>query len=457
MRTPHTRCALSGGIRIAHQVIGQGPIDLVFVPGFISNLERHREEPGYSRPLRRLSAFARVIHFDKPGTGLSDRVDVQHLPDLGTRMDDVRAVMDAVGSGRAALLGASEGAPMSILFAATYPERTRALVLYGGYAHFHGAVSSAERSAAFVRSAEQGRGTGASLASFAPGLVHDPHLSAWWARFERLSVSPTAAIALARMNATIDVRGVPGAIRVPTLVIHRRDDARVKVAAGRSPAERIPGARFVELSGRDHPIWTGDIDRVVDAIEEFPTGTHSAAASGRVLATPASPIRPTPNARRRGSATGSGPSVSGTCTAARTRSRCATAVARSDAEGKRSPRGSTDPRAPCVPRSRCGMRRPRSRSSLRSACMPARSICAAYRLPASPCMWPSASPPSPVPARSSSPAWCAIWSRARGCISRSAARVAIGGMEGPVRLLTVVAEQHLEALARPLPSPTSRR
>ncbi|WP_019015742.1 alpha/beta fold hydrolase [Elioraea tepidiphila] len=285
MQTPHTRYALSGGVRIAYQVTGQGPIDLVFVPGFISNLELHWEEPGYSHLLRRLSAFARVIHFDKRGTGLSDRVDVQHLPDLETRMDDVRAVMDAVGSGRAALLGASEGAPMSILFAATYPERTRALVLYGGYAQFHSAVLSAEQFADFVRKAEQSWGTGASLASFAPGLVHDPRFSAWWARFERLSVSPTAAIALARMNATIDVRGVLGAIRVPTLVIHRREDARVKFAAGRFLAERIPGARFVELPGRDHPIWTGDIDRVVDAIEEFLTGTHSAAASDRVLAT----------------------------------------------------------------------------------------------------------------------------------------------------------------------------
>mgnify|MGYP005858159671 CR=1 FL=1 len=285
MQTPRIRYARSGDVRIAYQAIGQGPIDLVFVPGFISNLELHWEEPGYSHLLRRLSAFARVVHFDKRGTGLSDRVDVQHLPGLETRMDDVRAVMDAAGCGRAVLLGASEGAPMSITFAATFPERTRALVLYGGYAHFHSAVLSPEQLAAFVRGAEQSWGTGASLASFAPGRVHDPHFSAWWARFERLSVSPTAAIALAQMNATIDVRGVLGAIRVPTLVLHRREDARVRFAAGRSLAERIPGARFVELSGRDHPIWTGDIDRVVDAIEEFLTGARGAADADRVLAT----------------------------------------------------------------------------------------------------------------------------------------------------------------------------
>lgn len=285
MQTPQTRYALSGEVRIAYQVIGQGPIDLVFVPGFISNLELHWEEPGYSHLLRRLASFARVIHFDKRGTGLSDRVDARHLPDLQTRMDDVRAVMDAAGSGRAALLGASEGAPMSIAFAAAHPERTRALVLYGGYAHFHSWVLSEEQLAAFVRTAERSWGTGASLASFAPGLVHDPRFSTWWARFERLSVSPSAAIALARMNATIDVRGVLGAIRVPTLVIHRRDDARVKPAAGRYLAAHIPGARLLELPGRDHPIWTGDIDRVVDAIEEFLTGQCAAASADRVLAT----------------------------------------------------------------------------------------------------------------------------------------------------------------------------
>ncbi|WP_439580616.1 alpha/beta fold hydrolase [Elioraea sp.] len=302
MQTPQTRYARSGEVRIAYQVTGQGPIDLVFVPGFISNLELHWEEPGYSHLLRRLSAFARVIHFDKRGTGLSDRVDVQHLPDLETRMQDVRAVMDAAGSGRAVLLGASEGAPMSILFAATCPERTRALVLYGGYAHFHSAVLRPEQLAAFLRTAEQSWGTGASLASFAPGLVHDPRFSAWWARFERLSVSPTAAVALARMNATIDVRGVLGAIRVPTLVIHRREDARVRFAAGRFLAEHIPGARLLALAGRDHPVWTGDIDRVVDAIEEFLTGECATAAQDRTLATvlAAHLVRPERGAARLG-------------------------------------------------------------------------------------------------------------------------------------------------------------
>ena len=150
MKPPKTRYATSGEARIAYQVVGQGPLDLVFVPGFISNLEVHWEDTGYSHLLRRLAAFTRLILLDKRGTGLSDRVDARHLPSLETRMDDVRAVMDAVGSRRAALLGASEGAPMSILFAATYPERTRALVLYGGYAHFHTWVMSEGALAKFV-------------------------------------------------------------------------------------------------------------------------------------------------------------------------------------------------------------------------------------------------------------------------------------------------------------------
>jgi pimeloyl-ACP methyl ester carboxylesterase/DNA-binding CsgD family transcriptional regulator len=282
---PQTRYARSGDVRIAYQVVGNGPLDLVFVPGFISNLEVHWEDPGYDRLLRRLGTFTRLILLDKRGTGLSDRVDAHHLPTLETRMDDVRAVMDAAGSSRAALLGASEGGPMAILFAATYPQRVRALVLYGAYAHFHTWVMGREALAQFLRGAENSWGTGASLPNFAPGRVRDARFQVWWARFERLSASPTAAVALARMNALIDVREVLGSIRVPTLVVHRTNDARVKLAGGRYLADKIPNAHFVEIPGRDHPIWTGDIDRVVDEIEEFLTGSRPVAAHDRVLAT----------------------------------------------------------------------------------------------------------------------------------------------------------------------------
>lgn len=285
MVLPKTRYASNGDVRIAYQVIGQGPIDLVFVPGYVSNLEVQWEDPGFSHLMTRLGSFARLIMLDKRGTGLSDRVDIDRLPSLETRMADVRAVMDAVGSERAVLLGASEGGPMSILFAATHPKRTRALVLYGSYAHFHTWVLPREALEDFIRGIETGWGTGASVTRFAPEQGRDERFHDWWGRYERVAASPTAAIALARMNAAIDVRSVLRAIRVPTIVIHRTDDARIKIGGGRYLAEKIPSAKFVELPGRDHPIWTGDIDRVVDEIEEFVTGVRPAPEHTRVLAT----------------------------------------------------------------------------------------------------------------------------------------------------------------------------
>ena len=285
MQTPTTRYAKSGEVRVAYQVVGQGPVDLVFVPGFISNLEIHWEDPGFAHLLRRLGAFARVIQFDKRGTGLSDRVDTHQLPSLETRMDDVRAVMDAAGSRRAVLLGASEGGPMSLLFAATYPERTRALILYGAYAHFHTFVMDKDALEQFIQGIENGWGTGASAHRFAPDAARDERYRNWWARYERLSVSPSDAVALARMNAAIDVRSIVPTVRVPTLVLHRTDDARIKFAGGVYLGQRIKGAKFVEMPGRDHPIWTGDVDRVVDEIEEFVTGTRPEPDYDRVLAT----------------------------------------------------------------------------------------------------------------------------------------------------------------------------
>ncbi|MBB1499474.1 alpha/beta fold hydrolase [Paracoccus sp. MC1862] len=284
MKLPQTRYARSGDLRIAYQAVGQGPIDLVFVPGFLSNIDLHWEDPGYAHLLRRLSGFTRLIQFDKRGTGLSDGVDPAHLPDIETRTDDVRAVMDAAGSGRAALLGASEGAPLSLLFAATHPERLRALVLYGGYACFHRWVKDTEVVERFVTQAETSWGQGRTLRNFAPGRAVDPEFQAWWARFERLSCSPTAAIALARMNAAVDLRAILPRIRVPTLILHRRHDARVNPEAASYLARHIPGAALRWLEGRDHPIWTGDTDAVVDAIEEFLTGTTPSTMPERSLA-----------------------------------------------------------------------------------------------------------------------------------------------------------------------------
>ena len=280
---PETHYAKSGEVRIAYQVVGDGPFDLIYVPGFVSNLDNGWDDPGFAHFFSRLAAFSRLILFDKRGTGLSDR-DAQ-IPTLEQRMDDVRAVMDAVGSTRAAVFGVSEGGVMAMLFAATYPERTRSLVLYGTYAHFPTWVLPTERLAAFIAGVEAGWGTGASVKVFAPEAGKDPQVQARWARFERLGASPSAVIALTRMNSEIDVRHVLPAIRVPTLVLHRTGDARVNVGAGRYIAEHIPNAKYVELPGIDHAIWVGESDSVVDEVEAFLTGTRSAHEADRVLAT----------------------------------------------------------------------------------------------------------------------------------------------------------------------------
>jgi pimeloyl-ACP methyl ester carboxylesterase/DNA-binding CsgD family transcriptional regulator len=282
---PRTRYARSSDCRVAYQVIGNGSFDLVFVPGPISNLDLQWEDTGFSLLMRRLSAFARVIQFDKRGTGLSDRVDVKNLPGIAERADDIRAVMDAAGSGWAVLVGASEGAALSIAFASAAPSRVRALILYGGYSHFQSGVMGRVAFDEFMRNIQDAWGTGVSLPLLVPGRAKDERFQTWWARFERLSASPTAALALMRMNASIDVRDRLQTILVPTLVIHRRDDVWAKIAAGRQIAKKIHGARLIELSGRDHPIWIGEIDRVADEIEEFVTGVRPAPSHRRVLMT----------------------------------------------------------------------------------------------------------------------------------------------------------------------------
>jgi class 3 adenylate cyclase len=280
---PETHYAKSGEVRIAYQMLGSGPLDLVFVPGFISNLDHYWDEPTLTHFLMRLASFSRLILFDKRGTGLSDRIG--NLPTLEERMDDVRAVMDAAGSKRAAVFGVSEGGAMSLLFAATYPERCTALALYGTYAHFFSYVLSPDRFEAFVARIDDRWGSGASLAAFAPSKVGDERFTAWWARFERLGASPSAVISLMRMNTEIDVRHVLPIIRTPTLVLHRVGDTRVKVEGGRNIAQEIKGSRYLELPGHDHLLWAGDVDAAADAIEEFLTGSRSHIESDRVLTT----------------------------------------------------------------------------------------------------------------------------------------------------------------------------
>jgi class 3 adenylate cyclase len=286
---PEVRYARSGDAHIAYQVMGAGPVDLVVVMGFISHLEHWWEDPGWAALWQRLSSFCRLILFDKRGTGLSDRVAESALPTLEQRMDDLRAVLDAVGSRRAALLGISEGGPMCILFAATYPDRTSALLLYGSFGRFLWAPDqpwnrTPEDLEALLGLIEQSWGTGVTLAFFAPSLAADPRRLAWQARFERFSASPSAARALLRMAADTDVHHVLPAITVPTLVVHRTGDRTTDVRGARLLAERIPGARYVELPGEDHsPAVDGEA--IVGEIAEFLTGTRPAVEPDRILAT----------------------------------------------------------------------------------------------------------------------------------------------------------------------------
>jgi pimeloyl-ACP methyl ester carboxylesterase len=282
--------ARSGDVNIAYQIIGDGPLDLVFVMGWVSHLEYFWREPSFARFLLRLASFSRLILFDKRGTGLSDRVPINELPTLEQRMDDVRAVMDAVGSERAALCGVSEGGPMCSLFAATYPAKTLALVMIGTYAKrirdadYPWAPTPEHRQQFFEEMREQWGGP-VGLEERAPSVADDPAFRQWWATYLRMGASPGAALALTQMNAEIDVRQVLPSIRVPTLVIHRSEDQCLKVEEGRYVAERIPGARYVELPGRDHLPFVGDQDAILDEVEEFLTGVRHSLEPDRVLAT----------------------------------------------------------------------------------------------------------------------------------------------------------------------------
>jgi len=279
--------ARSGDVNIAYQVVGDGPIDLVFVMGWVSHLEYFWKAPTFARFLQRLASFSRLILFDKRGTGLSDRV---LLPTLETRMDDVRAVLDAVGSRRAALLGVSEGGPMCSLFAATYPDSTEALVMIGTYAKRLRAddypwAPTREQREAFCEQILEQWGGPVGIAERAPSLAGDPEFREWWAAYLRMGASPSAAVALTRMNAEIDVRHILPTVRVPTLVLHRSDDKCLLVEEGRYVASLIPNARFVELPGADHLPFAGDQDAMLDEIERFLTMAHDRARGDRVLAT----------------------------------------------------------------------------------------------------------------------------------------------------------------------------
>jgi len=281
---PVTRYAKSGDVNVAYQVFGDGPLNLVLAPLFVSNIEVLWERPDIARWLLRLASYARVAMFDKRGTGMSDRVT--ELPGLDQRIDDLRAVMDGAGMEQAALLGISEGGPLTALFAATYPDRCRSLVLWGSFARFTSWFPTEEALQQFLGYIDQAWGSGASVPFFAPSLANDQAAIQWMGRFERLGASPASVAALMRMNSQIDISGIVHTIRVPTLVIHRTGDVTINVEGGRYLAEHIPNARYIELPGVDHPPWVGDnADQIADVIEKFLTGSTAAVPVDRVLAT----------------------------------------------------------------------------------------------------------------------------------------------------------------------------
>ena len=285
---PETKYTRSGDVHIAYQVVGEGPIDLVVVPGFVSHVEYIWEEPRAADFLRCLASFSRVIMFDKRGTGLSDRVGP--VPTLEQRMDDVRAVMDAAGSRQAALFGASEGGPMSLLFAATYPARTSALIVYGSYARRgwapdHPFGRTEEEMQTLLTAVESGWGTPVLIDTWAPSHARDEVFRQWWAAFLRFAASPGATIAVLRMAQEIDVRHVLPVITTPTLILHRTGDHLADAKQARYLAERIKGAKLVDLPGDDHLYFVGDANALVDEIQEFLTGVRGTPEEDRVLAT----------------------------------------------------------------------------------------------------------------------------------------------------------------------------
>lgn len=281
---PATRYARSGDIHIAYQLFGHGPVNLVLTPGFVSHIDNFWESPCFRRWLNRLGELAHVAIFDKRGTGLSDRVG--SLPGMDKRMDDVRAVMDAARFDTAVIMGISEGGSLAALFAAHHPDRCDGLILYGAFARFRYWFPDEDSLQALFDYIESDWGTGKSLPQFAPSPADDPEFVRWWGQFERLGATPGAAIALMRMNSRIDISDVLPGIRIPTLVIHVADDVLIDVEAGRELAARIPGARYVELPGRDHLPFTENFDGTIDAIEGFLRRmTRGEEQPGRIVAT----------------------------------------------------------------------------------------------------------------------------------------------------------------------------
>src|SRR5688572_9231916 len=285
---PRTQYAKSGKVSIAYQVTGDGPIDVIFAPGWVSNVEYAWESPDYARFITHMSSFSRFIRFDKRGTGLSDRDGPP--PTLDQRVDDIRAVLDAVGSKRAALLGMSEGGNMSIMFAATHPERTTALVLFGSSARARWAPdypwgATQEQRDASNDVVQKAWGGPVELDEVAPSVARDEAARSWFGGYLRHSASPSSVRALSDLNFQLDMRPILPSISVPTLILNRKDDRWFSVPEAEYLAKHIRGAKLVVLPGDDHIIWWGDQERVVGEIQEFLTGTRESALTERVLLT----------------------------------------------------------------------------------------------------------------------------------------------------------------------------
>ncbi|MCI0635363.1 MAG: adenylate/guanylate cyclase domain-containing protein [Actinobacteria bacterium] len=290
METPETRYTKSGDVHIAYQVLGGGRLDLVFLAEFWNSIEAMWEQPDFARFLERLGSFARVICLDQRGTGSSDPVSLSELPTLEVWADDVIAVMDAAGSSKAAVLGSGGGGGVGMSFAATFPERVHALVLLNTTARYTQAPdypwgTSPEFEARIEKELEFGWGRGVLLETVGPNRAGDAAFRNWWARYQRLGSSPGTVLAMRHMLQQLDVRHVLSSIRVPTLVIHRRDNRLVPVTHGRFLAEHIPSARYAEVDGDDYFPFIGNADLILDEIEEFLTGERRPLEHDRVLAT----------------------------------------------------------------------------------------------------------------------------------------------------------------------------
>ena len=278
MQKPETRYARSGPVSIAYQLLGDGVVDLVLVPGFVSHVEVAWEEPRLARFLARLASFSRLIVFDKRGTGMSD--PVLSPPSMDQRMDDITAVMDAAGSARAAIFGVSEGGTLSLLFAQAHAERARALILYGSWARrlkgpHYPYGPSLEQLEGTLSNMGRAWATGEWWDGGIPSEADDARHRAWWARYLRMAASPGMAQQVIRMNMRLDIRDMLPAVTVPTLILHRAGDTWIDVGHAHYLAKHIPGATYVELPGSDHRPWLGDVDAIADEIEVFLTGRKS--------------------------------------------------------------------------------------------------------------------------------------------------------------------------------------